>query len=807
MKRSTVATLLLSAAATTVLGANAPDRDARARALPQFGGAVAIAGNDVFVGEPTGPKAGVHLYRRSPTGWKLVAALPYPGEAGTNAGFGSTLSTDGTTLLVSQVSQQTVDSGRGKVWAFRKGADGQWVSAGQLGGGVAARATYGLATAVQGDVAVIGSPGADFNNGQVSVYRRGAGGAWALDTKLTVDSLAPNDRFGASVALDGSRLAIGAVGREGKGRVYTFWRGTDGKWQKGESLQPRTAPQNGNFGMSVALAGDRLLVGAPAVSTPAAPVAAFAVLYEWDGRTSKWAEKGTFTPFEVGTSGFGRSVGVTPNELWIGAPTADRGIGRVYRVRRDKAGTWSDMSKLVLDSVETGAGFGATFAMQGDVAVVGMPGDGGTGSVTFLGRTPTGTWARRGTAFIAPEEKYTAVRGKAGKGVDCTDGKAGAFGCGNTELLSFLPISQIGGGRGVGISGMWGWTDPVTGRDYALIGRTDGTAFVDVTDPSNPKYLGDMMRTKGTPKTSWRELKTYKNWVLVSSDNSPGHGIQFFDLTRLRTVKTPQHFEPDYTYDRLGSVHNVVVNEESGFAYAVGAREVEEACGGGLHMIDVRNPRAPKFAGCAQDKETGRSKTGYTHDAQCVTYRGPDKRYTGHEICIASNETMISVQDVTDKANPKVLARSAYPTVGYTHQTWFTDDQKYMYLNDELDESGKLGKSAEGSRTIVWDMTDLQDPVMVQEFIGTTKAIDHNLYIKGDRMYQSNYTAGLRILDISDPRNPREVGFLDTYPDNDATSFAGTWSNYPFFKNGSIGVVGIGEGLFLVKDKTKGVVP
>jgi choice-of-anchor B domain-containing protein len=222
----------------------------------------------------------------------------------------------------------------------------------------------------------------------------------------------------------------------------------------------------------------------------------------------------------------------------------------------------------------------------------------------------------------------------------------------------------------------------------------------------------------------------------------------------------------------------------------------------------MKNPLNPTFAGCFADVGTGRSKGGYTHDIQCVMYKGPDKRYTNHEICMASNETTVSIQDVTDKKNVKVLSHADYPTPGYTHQGWFTDDQHYWYLDDELDEAGSIGKSAEGTRTMIFDVADLEQPVMVKEFIGTTHAIDHNLYVKGDRIYQSNYKAGLRILDITDPKNPKEVGFLDTTPGapNDA-SFAGSWNNYPFFKNGAIGIVSMGEGFFMVKDNTHKPVP
>ncbi|HEY9228680.1 MAG TPA: choice-of-anchor B family protein, partial [Gemmatimonadaceae bacterium] len=517
-----------------------------------------------------------------------------------------------------------------------------------------------------------------------------------------------------------------------------------------------------------------------------------------------WRRVSTLAPFDFSGVQFGAALGVVGEELWIGAPGSD-GSGRVYRARPDKEGAWSAMTKLGIDTVEAGAQLAASFAVSGNSAIVGMPGDGGGGgTVAFWGRTAGGDWTLKSMSMPSIPERFPTVTGKE---VNCRDGMAGAFECSNTGLLSYLPISAIGGKRGVNLSGSWGWTDPQTGRDISIIGRTDGTAFVDVTDPTKPRYLGDLPRTKGANMSSWREIKTYKNYALIVSDGSGDHhGIQIFDLTRLRNVTTPKHFAEDAHFD-AGSIHDIAVNEQSGYAYAVGTASGGERCGGGSLMIDMRTPLKPKFAGCFADVGTGRARGGYTHDIQCVIYKGPDKRYTGHEICMASNETTVSIQDVTDKKNVKVVAHADYPTPGYTHQGWFTDDHKYWYLDDELDETGGIGKSVEGTRTMIFDVTDLEQPMMVKEYIGPTKASDHNMYVKGDRIYQSNYKAGLRILDISDPRNPKEVGYLDTQPGENTPGFSGSWNNYPFFKNGAIGVVSIGEGFFMVRDGTRKIVP
>ncbi|HMS03207.1 MAG TPA: choice-of-anchor B family protein, partial [Gemmatimonadaceae bacterium] len=634
---------------------------------------------------------------------------------------------------------------------------------------------------------------------------------WSESAVLTAGDAADGDLFGAAIAADGDRVAIGAPGRAtGKGAAFVFVRGADGAYTQQAVVTAGAGADNANLGASLALAGNRLVAGAPGAFTPEGRRGAGmgqVTVFEYSTVAEIWRERQSFVPFQSGTARFGETVAIAGNELWVGAPASQFRTGRIYRIQPDRSGSWENMRLLSVNDVEPGASFGMAMAVSGNVAAVGMPTDaGGEGSVMFLARSAAGAWTSSGIVFPASTEKtYSAVKGKE---VLCADnGKAGEFECGNASLLSFLPIEAIGGKRGTRMNDNWGWTDPQTGREIAILGRTDGTSFVDITDAANPRYLGNLPKTKGSPSAAWRDMKVYKDHVFIVADNAGEHGMQVFDLTRLRTVRTPQEFAPDLTYDRINSAHNIVSNEATGFMYIVGGSGGGETCGGGHHAVDVRDPKKPRFAGCFGDDKTGRAGTGYSHDSQCVVYHGPDQRYAGKEICVGSNETAISIADVTDKKNPVYISRASYPNVAYAHQAWLTDDHKYLYLNDEGDESAGQGEAAKGTRTLVWDVQDLTDPVLVKEHVGTTKAIDHNLYVKGDRMYQANYTSGLRILDISDPRNPKEVGFLDTHPGDDGRpSFSGSWSVYPYFKSGSIVVTSIGEGVFFVKDRTRTVV-
>jgi len=153
----------------------------------------------------------------------------------------------------------------------------------------------------------------------------------------------------------------------------------------------------------------------------------------------------------------------------------------------------------------------------------------------------------------------------------------------------------------------------------------------------------------------------FSNHAYIVSEAS-NHGMQVFDLTRLRSlVREPgspvPELEADVRYDEMTSTHNIVGNEDSGFMYAVGTR----TCTSGLHMIDVNDPKNPKFAGCF-------GGDGYVHDAQCVNYKGPDADYNGREICFCYNENTLTIVDVENKEDPKMLSRVPYDNSYYTHQ-------------------------------------------------------------------------------------------------------------------------------------------
>ncbi|MEM8678506.1 MAG: choice-of-anchor B family protein [Planctomycetota bacterium] len=364
--------------------------------------------------------------------------------------------------------------------------------------------------------------------------------------------------------------------------------------------------------------------------------------------------------------------------------------------------------------------------------------------------------------------------------------QTGIFPTRNINLLGRLTHGEMGADSNAG-NDIWGWTDSQTGREYALVGQKSNTAFVDITDGNNPLWLGSLPSATGS--SVWRDIKVYDDHAFIVSDGNGPHGMQVFDLTRLRGVNSPQSWSPDDVYGGFRNAHNIAINEESGYAYVVGGNRA----GGGLHILNIQNPTNAFHVGDF-------SSDGYTHDVQVVNYRGPDPDYNGREVAFASNVDTLTIVDVTNKSNTRQISRNSYDMVGYAHQGWLSEDHRFFFMNDEKDEQ-QFNRFLDGPRTLIWDVADLDNPVFVGGYEGNLRAIDHNLYVKGNHIYAANYSIGLRVLEMTDPANGvlTEVAYIDTYDRGNVLDFQGAWSSFPFFDSGKIVINDIYNGLFVVE--------
>lgn len=347
------------------------------------------------------------------------------------------------------------------------------------------------------------------------------------------------------------------------------------------------------------------------------------------------------------------------------------------------------------------------------------------------------------------------------------------------NLLGRVPLSALPTGASVRANDCWGYVSS-TGREYAILGLQTGTAFVEVTNPTTPAFL-QYIAAPGV-NTVWRDMKTIGNYAYVVSDQM-GFGLQIINLTNIDqgtvTLTSTHLLGGGFTI-----AHNVAANPTSKFLYLC-----LSSISGGITAVNVNNPTNPLIAGIWPPSGI----TTRVHDALVITY--PSGPYAGKEIAFCFSEGQgLKIVDVTNKAQMFLRATVPYPGVRYCHQGWLTKDRKHIVMGDEQDES-----ATRPTTSYVVNVEDLDNPFYVTSFTNGSKAIDHNLMIRDNLVYEANYTSGLRVYDITDVNCAREIAWLDTYPPDDAQNFNGAWGVFSALPSGNIIVSDRDYGLFIAR--------
>ena len=387
----------------------------------------------------------------------------------------------------------------------------------------------------------------------------------------------------------------------------------------------------------------------------------------------------------------------------------------------------------------------------------------------------------------------------------CVDGMAANYECQNVDLLFHIPLNEFSSRPG-SANDIWGFQDLNDQREYVLIGLQNGTAVVDVTEPTAAREIGTIAGMSST----WRDIKVYQYFDAGSSryrayayvTTEARQGLQVIDLTELPTRVTLAN-----TINDFSNAHNVYL-ANTDYSTGISLPGVEpylvvsgatDRNNGAWRLLGLSSPSAPSVLLASP------AGTGYIHDASSVVIE--DARtsecadnHNPCEVLIDFNENTVDLWDVTDKVAPFKLSSTPYPNARYTHSGWWTPDKRHVLIHDELDEQQA------GLNTTVRSLNidSLRAPVLVGSYTGPTRAIDHNGFTRGNRHYVSNYRRGLVILDTSNPAQPGEVGFFDTFaaPSDNSAQFNGAWGTYPFLPSGTIAVSDIEYGLFLLKDNT-----
>ncbi len=302
-------------------------------------------------------------------------------------------------------------------------------------------------------------------------------------------------------------------------------------------------------------------------------------------------------------------------------------------------------------------------------------------------------------------------------------------------------------GDTTGGSDVWGYTAP-DGEEYALMGVMDGIAIVRVSDMEVIDIVPGP--TEGFYYYN-RDIKTYSHYAYaVARMSGTNQGLMIIDLSPL---PDSVRFVGSYINGSDTLSHNLSIDTATGYAYIV------KQGGTGFRVVNLADPENP------EDVITVSVPLSLND-----VYARNDTVYVGEY-----NSGSFSIFDLSDKENPQLLARVDVPNPGIVHNIWPTDDGTHIMTTEETaDKTVKM-----------WNIEDMENIELVGEYLGVN-SLAHNTHIMGDFAYISHFTAGVTVVDISDPTNLIEVAQYDTYPLNDNPNYRGCWGAYPFTQNGMV---------------------
>ncbi len=328
-------------------------------------------------------------------------------------------------------------------------------------------------------------------------------------------------------------------------------------------------------------------------------------------------------------------------------------------------------------------------------------------------------------------------------------------------------------------SGCWGWYDPVKNKEYAISGAAKGTFFVDITNPIS-SYIADSLI--GIPISIWREIKTYKNYCYIISDDY-GPSFQIVDLSPL----------PDSI--------RVVASPDTGILYKGHALWIDK------HYL---------YVGIPVDKYSGTHSMGLfdllpdPENPQFLRYLDEDypsinqvhDMYVRNDTIFASAGYQgLQVYKYDSIQNKFIYLNSlvSYLEAGYNHSSALTQNGKTLVFMDEVPKGLSI-KITDVSNLNNMQVVNYLKPYNYSNFVA------HNPFVLGNQyLVASCYQDGTLIYDISNPANPVMTGYFDTYPQGGANTgtytpgYASNWGSYPFFPSGLIFSNDGTNGIFILK--------
>jgi len=302
--------------------------------------------------------------------------LPNAGEGATGDNMGYSVAVSGDTAVIgAYLNDEGAAVDAGSAYVFLRTSATNWTRQQRLViPSPATNDNFGFSVAISGDTLAVASP-FDEGSGSVYVYTRSAG-VWTLQQRVAPVDIAPADNFGFSVALDGDTLVVGAnlddTSVVDSGSAYVFTR-TAGTWSQQQRLTSTDLEANDQFGAAVAVSGDRVIVGAPKDSNGFGIQAGGAYVFARSGST--WTQQAKLSQQTGAPSDeFGTSVAINGSSAIVGQPFRDAGVinnGGRASVFVETASVWNFQAHLLPSDAASNDFFGHSVAIAGQLAVVG----------------------------------------------------------------------------------------------------------------------------------------------------------------------------------------------------------------------------------------------------------------------------------------------------------------------------------------------------------------------------------------------------------------------------------------------------
>ena len=441
-----------------------------------FGASVAIDNETIYVssapvGWPRGaePASSVHVYKKDGEGKWLERSILTASDGTTGDNFGRSLYVDDSLLVVGA-------PGLGAAYLFERNEQGDWYETDKLipsalqeealFGGANNYAGYRSKTiAKAGDRIAITSYSTKLSNGSVHIFKKDNERGWTEESILKPEDFDVPTDFAWSVAATGNFIFIGAWRTNNEqGAIHAFQLNADTQqWEKAPIVVPASVKTKSAFGYSLAAYDNTLFVGAPGFGG-----AGSLFMYELNTSLDRWMLSGQLSSSNQQRSarGFGGSIDAYAHTLIVGGRQG--GNAHIFEFDSD-LNTWTSQHTLTPANSRTAMGFGLGVAIGADVSVVGSPRADFEEGVATVYEFMDRSW--KATSTLASEVALmTSVQGNK---IECTEGMADSFDCSEVDLLSFISIKDLSTERGVKMTDLWGWTDPVTEVEYVLQARTE----------------------------------------------------------------------------------------------------------------------------------------------------------------------------------------------------------------------------------------------------------------------------------------------------------------------------------------------